>query len=465
MRLDLGARLSAALLLLPALALGAQWKIQIHEIRVSPHKANKTPWDGLGDPPDLQLSFKIGALRQGRCVTQHDLMTPKAPNALVHRPGVEGVLRLAPEAQACFIAKLWDRDALADDLIGGEEGALQLGEGQHLKLGEGQLTFSVTALDDAPPPASQPSPQVEAEGEAKLSDPPPRQDLLRLTFTSAELLPARPDGAPWDEPHDQRAEDKETLALLAKAGLALYFGGPAALPLIQRGDHAAYEGVKAAAPDPRLRVDLGDLVVESAMQLNTFAPTWDLAVVVDPKAVPDGVIKLEVFDGDGDAREPIGAELLRLDALKDQPTLTLSFGAVQRLLIRIERVDEAAEPIRRELVLNPSARWAPLGWATHAGQLITVEGWGALCFKGRCFGPEGDEEATLRGGAHPLRRGQLAVALGGRVQAIGPAHQFRAWTSGPLYVGIVGEAPASGGLSVRARGAYPLTTRPAEAVE
>lgn len=446
LRVFAGCIAATVLLNFPALAHAERVKIVIDEVTVQDRKANGKPWDGMGGPPDIMIDLAFGVGNADECLVK---VSPDLGGVYKNRYKVrldhEEMVEFAEGETLCVDARIIDKDAMQNDLIGRRLSTLIEGF-QAIKVGQAFVHITVTSPERSRRPAVAAPPPVLPPAPAK-----PNKAWL-VTVVSAEIQAGRPDKTTWDEPHDQAAEEAEAVKWMAKAGLAIATGGTTAiLGALADGPGGAghtHQARTNAAPDPFIEATVGGKTFSGGARRNTFAPEWNSTFVVHASPAPPPVIKFSVLDADGSSEEPIGSDVFPLPPLLAKQVAKPDFGSVDRVTVTAEPIELADTPLKTSVTLNAGELLVDPGVEVHAGQTVRITAEGEHCVGGRCVGPEGDPTRTHEFDGERLAEGQLVAFVGRQPVPIGRGHQFTAPRSGPIYLGLLNREASSGKLDV-----------------
>lgn len=258
-----------------------------------------------------------------------------------------------------------------------------------------------------------------------------------VRFTRAVVLPRRPDGSPWHVTQGSNA----SVAIGALVGLAI--GNPGiGLAL---GESLATPGGDPLAPEPYLRVKLGDHSYRVAPHGRSYAPVWDQPIAIDARNLRgDERVIIQIMDALDDGL--ISQTELPIGALLDQPSHTLTaLGSVASLDIRTDpmprrRRADYSFVVPSTMSLGTLEHGEPRGWRAVPvwnGDRVSITAAGSVCpgtFSSDCFGPDGVADDRWRSYNYPgLERephASLIAVMPDGVHVVGASNAFRVTESG-----------------------------------
>jgi hypothetical protein len=452
-----------------AAAHAEQWKATLDRVTVDPKKADGRPWDADDSAPDVKGQFAVGVIKDGHCITAASESIAKHQDTADFAPQLAVVFE-GEEKTACMVVNLTDADLVEDDTIGREAGALSPGQHRY-RVGQAniQVTFASTAnITIAPTPEA-----AAAEGANNNQTPQPvRQPnavIYKISLVTARIHPTRADGVQWDEARDTAAEDQMFAASLVKLGLAVVSTGGIGLlavgPSVVEAKTQKVSGTHVAqtvsAPDPFVVLRWGNTSFTTPVNQNTEQPRWDFAIVVPQEVAEKKPLRIEVFDQDGGANEPIGSDSISSKDLLATDVFRKSFGGVDEIVLEVEKTAEVSQPVEASVKVDTTKGWANTGVDVLAGQTIVISTTGQYCIKGKCSDADGDQtvlvdaSTSAQGATAPIHNGQLAAVIGDDFYPIGKAATIVARASGRLLLGVANKG-SSGTLSTKIQLYYPL---------
>jgi hypothetical protein len=445
-----------AMLVLVEPALADQWKVTLKDVTIARTKPNGQPWDADNSPPDVMGRLSVGRLDGERCPPRQTEVIRKHQDSFQFADDIS-IVADGDLADMCFSVALVDRDLVDDDPIGAGAGPLRTGESR-MSIGAATIRLLVestaTGMTDRPPP--------------KLaSPPPPRAALYKVSLVAARIHATKADGSTWDEPTDKEAEDARLARSLLNVTFAGVTGGAGAIirGLLggEDGTKTTYKAQTVSAPDPRVVIRWGSIVLATPKVKNTFNPKWDFEFIVPADVAEHKPVRIEVFDEDDGDDDPIGADSISGREMVSGDVLKRSFGAVEEIVFEVEKTAEAAAPVEKTINVDTTRGWVDTGVVLVAGQTIQVTATGEHCRPGGhvCMSPDGGGGIAFEAPEHesgkipPVHDGQLAAVIGHEVFPVGAAASLTARTSGRLLLGVASKV-STGALTATVRIFYPL---------
>ncbi len=435
-----------------------QWKTTLSRVVVAATKSNGQPWDGDNSPPDVLGEFGAGMKQGGRCPITNLEKIPKHQDAYDFSPDISIVSESDKAEDLCFRIRLVDRDLVDDDPIGDTAAILEPGQHQY-KVGQAEIEVLVESLG--------------GEGtvrQAAVELPPPpssRPTVYKVSVVTARIHSAKADGATWDEPTDKDAEDAKLMKGLLGIGLAVATAGSSAIvqasaSALKAGSEQApqvtYKAQTASAPDPRVVIKWGDVVLDTPKAKNTFSPRWTFEFIVSADVAERKPLRIDVFDGDDGDDDPIGSDSVSGSEVVKTDVFRHKFGGVEELVLEIEKLREGPMPFEKKVKIETTRGWVDTGIDVIAGQTLQITATGQHCLPGgRCVGPEGGEGIAFQEDASsaPVHEGELAAVIGDTLTPVGAAGNVLAKASGRLVLGVASKA-SSGSLAATVRVFFPL---------
>lgn len=443
------APLLAVVLTIPPAVTQASWKVTVLDVAVRRHPPEYDAWDPDGSGPDVTGAFQVGEMgAKSQCASDVSLAIPPHPDDFNPRIDLSASADASRTGVPCLQISLIDEDALDDTPIGTGTFLLKLGH-QRVTVGSAKANILVERIAST------------TVRPAALPRGPLTTQVFKITIASAKVSATRADSSSWDAPDDKEPVAIEALAGLVGVGLSL--GMPAAgAPLVPvfvkafrdynaASAGAAHEAQRAEAPEPRAVVTWGNLVAYTPAVLNTYAPSWQTTVVIPEKTARESPLRIDVLEVDGDKEESIATGIFAANEVVEQQLARLRFGAVEELLLLIERGREGAQAAGGNFVARPGRDWTSTGITVAAGQTLAVSAAGLTCMaNGRCMGPAGDPDPLTHrnvAGAADVHEGELCALVGDRVYRIGSEATIVTQTSGELALGIATEGLGTGSIT------------------
>jgi hypothetical protein len=439
-------------------AQAAQWKVMLTEIAVEPTKETGQPWDGDNSAPDIVGKFAVGVVDGQECKVGEAKAISKQQDTYRATLNIQTIGEAESASDLCVKARIADKDLMEDDLIGA--GVARLKDGmQDLKVGQATLSIKVIGVGAATPAAvavDLPAPPA-----------PHPNGMYRVSIVSATIATTKPDGSTWDPADDPEAENGAFVGGLAKLGLKLALGGPAAALLgsamnaggNQRERKASHAAQTRAAPDTKVTMQWGDLAFETPVHRNTYAPTWSTQFLVPKETFESTSARVSLADDDDGSDDQIGTDLVKAKQLLVDDIVRLKVGSAGELIVHVERVTESVAPLEKSVSIKGEKMWVDTGLTVFGGQTVHVNGTGETCIRGgsECFSAGGDPATFIKAGEVSIHLGQLAAVVGNDIYPIGAARAFFVKSGGRLSVGIARGSVSAGGLDATVRVFYPVT--------
>ena len=284
---------------------------------------------------------------------------------------------------------------------------------------------------------------TETKPQMPTSLPDPVCEPTVAIIINAVIEPHKPNGTSWDTHH--RDSGSGLGKLLIAQGLKL-LSVPTAVTVL--AGHALANSsrqptVRAAGPDPFVKIRFGNEERSTPVQLSTSLPLWEFPTLLKFDDA-NTYVTISVIDADTERNElvfdPIGTTTIKAAVLCKPGLRRLGpFGSVKELTINVKPYVKSFRPRKTGLVIKGNTSWSPTGIQVVQGQSVTVRASGSVCASpGKCIGPKGFPLPAWRSYnvAKDAPHCGLLTRIGkGKPRYVGTHRRFIAGGSGDLWFG------------------------------